>query len=380
MSITTRGTSAPPIITFQNERLVYSGNPGFGERARRRRHGPSFRAIAQRQILQLPFYLAFLLAPRAAESIDKFQETQNHMGSKFTIVVYADSAENANRGLKSAFQRIHELDLVMSDYLDESEVSRLSRSSPTQTPLPISHELWPVLELAQQYSVATDGAFDITVGPLTTLWRRTRRAKQLPDPATLARARASVGYQAILLHMDQRTAELTRPGMRLDMGGIGQGYAADEALKILRSQGLTRVLVNASGDIVAAEPPPGERGWKITFPGLDANGQPKAEEIQIANQAISTSGDAFQAVEIDGIRYSHIVDPTTGLGVTESRSATVIADTCVLADAMATACCILDPQRALKLGERLNFATHIVRKTTQGMVLNRSENWPKETH
>lgn len=378
---------------------VYSGNPGFGERVRHDRTRFPFNRLSVASLplanllltslLRASLTLAWLTAltigvnvtAKADDRTDvlkKFQETQVHMGSKFTIVVYAQSAEDAERGMKAAFQRIHELDLLLSDYLDESEVSRLSRASPTKEPVAVSDALWPVLLLSQEYSEASDGAFDITVGPLTTLWRRSRRSKQLPDTATLARAKNSVGYRALKLDQANHTAMLVLPGMRLDLGGIGQGYAADAALETLKQHDLPRAIVNASGDIIAGAPPPEESGWKIAFPTLGSDGQSTQDEIRLAHLAISTSGDAFQFVEIDGVRYSHIVDTRTGLGTTEPRTATVLADTCVLADAMATACCVLDTQAALKLADRMHFEVQLIRSTANGPRLERTPKWHRE--
>lgn len=306
------------------------------------------------------------------------QVTQVHMGSKFTIVVHASDHERAARAIDLAFERIHRLDLVMSDYLDESELSRLSGSSGMAKRIAVSDELWPALATAQLVSVWTQGSFDITCGPLTTLWRRARRERRLADAQTLSRAKAAVGYQHLLLRYEDRTAELQRPGMRLDLGGIGQGYAADEALRVLRESGFERALVNASGDIAIGEPPPGATGWKIAVPSVDRTGQTGTDLLLLARCAISTSGDTYQAVEIDGRRYGHIVDPATGVGVSHSASATVIADRCILADALATAACVLPGEIAVQLGDRLGVAIRVIVRDgeKQHATQTRRFGWP----
>lgn len=306
------------------------------------------------------------------------QVAQVHMGSKFTIVVHATDRERAARAIDLAFERIHRLDLVMSDYLDESELSRLSASSGSATRIAVSDDLWPPLATAQLVSGWTRGAFDITAGPLTTLWRRARRERRLAEPQTLDRARASVGYRHLLLRYEDRTAELQRPGMRLDLGAIGQGYAADEALRVLRESGFAQALVNASGDIAIGEPPPGATGWKIAVPAVDRNGQTEPVVMLLARCAVSTSGDAFQAVEIDGRRYSHIVDPTTGLGVSHSAAATVIADRCILADALATAACVMPGEAAVQLGDRLGLAIRVIARDGEKHLAMQTQRfgWP----
>ena len=328
--------------------------------------------------------IVLLLAASTARSqeppqkVELYQQTEVHMGSKVTIALYAPSESQAHEGFRQAFQRIHELDLVMSDYRDESELNRLSASSPSSSPIPVSQDLWPVLVKADEISRLTEGAFDISVGPLTILWRRAKRTKELPTEETLRVARGRVGYEKILLDSEHRTARLTVAAMRLDLGGIGQGYAADEALAVLRKLGLPRAIVNVSGDIAVGESPPQERGWKVAFPGLNKQGQSALHTQEIAEQAMSTSGDAFQFVEINGQRYSHIVDPSTGLGFTESRSVTILAENCMLADSLATALSILPAEKGLAVADKLSIAAQIISQTPKGVLMVHSKRWKED--
>ena len=138
--------------------------------------------------------------------------------------------------------------------------------------------------------------------------------------------------------------------MRLDLGGIAMGYAVDETLKLLRERGISRALVDASGDIGVGDPPPGKLGWTIGVVPLSAEGTP-SKQICLANAAVSTAGDAFQHVDIDGKRYSHIVDPHTGLGMTDRSAVTVIAPDCTTADGLDTAVIALGPRAGLALVE-----------------------------
>jgi thiamine biosynthesis lipoprotein len=208
------------------------------------------------------------------------------------------------------------------------------------------------LELSRQ----SDGAFDVSVGPYVQLWRKARRTEQLPTEAALAAARRSVGYQAIRFNPRERTVALLRPGMRLDFGGIAKGYAADAARDVLRAKGLTRTLVALAGDISAGDPPPGESGWRIGIQGIGTGDRPLEAFIWLKNEAVSTAGDAYQFVEIGGRRYSHLVDPKTGLGITRRVSVTVIAPRGTTSDGLDTAAAILGPEQGFKLLENRGVA------------------------
>lgn len=288
----------------------------------------------------------------AAEELQRFDRSELHMATAFTIVVYADAEPVADTALTAAFARIAALDARLNDYNPESELSALSRRAPTAEPVPVSDDLWRVLELSQAWARRTDGAFDATVGPLTTLWRQSRVRRRLAAPERLAAARAAVGHGLVRLDASVQGVVLAGTGMRFDLGGIAQGFAADAALAVLEDHGLERALVNASGDIACGLPPPGKSGWRIGIAATRPDDAPTSF-VHLAECGISTSGDAFQSVEIDGVRYSHIVDPRTGLGLTERRSATVVAPDCTTADALATALCVLGVDRGLALVEAL---------------------------
>jgi thiamine biosynthesis lipoprotein len=244
-------------------------------------------------------------------------------------------------------------------------------------PVHFSDDLFTVLARAQEISRLSDGAFDVTIGPLVRLWRRSRYAKKLPSAEELAQARALVGYQKMRLDPQKHTVQLMQAGMRLDLGGIAKGYAADAALKVLKQHGITRALVAAGGDIAVSGPPPDAPGWKIGIASLDG---PKPKRfLQLHDAAVSTSGDAEQFVEIDGKRYSHIVDPRTGLGLLGRTSVTVIARNGTSADSLTKVVCILGPQRGLPIIDRIDGAAALaVRKTEQGEEVFASSRFPRE--
>lgn len=315
-----------------------------------------------------------LLAAAGADErpLQRFQDAQVHMGTSFQVVAYAPDESAAATAFAGAFARIAALDALLSDYKPESVVSQLSAASPTQRS--VDTDVFAVLERAQHFSRLTDGAFDVTVGPLTKLWRRARRRNQLPDPLLLADARQAVGYAFLKLTSETRTVELSRPHMRLDLGGIAKGYAADEAVATLRSLGVTRVLVNAGGDIVAGDPPPGHPGWRVGVAPLDAS-KPPSQILLVRNAAVATSGDAWQFVELNGTRYSHIIDPKTGLGLTDRSSVTVIARDGTTADALASALSVMGVARGLPLIDALPDVEAIMVRVEAGQAKRYASNW-----
>ncbi|MGC1274791.1 MAG: FAD:protein FMN transferase [Planctomycetaceae bacterium] len=286
----------------------------------------------------------------------RFEFARIRMGVPFRVTVYADDEAVANSAVDAAFRRVKVLNDVFSDYDPRSESSRLCRDAVPGKPLPVSRDLQTVLERSQFFAELSHGAFDVTVGPMTKLWRRAKRSKQLPSHEQIEQARSLVGFHQLSLNSGNSTVTFDRTGIQLDFGGIACGYACDEIVRILKSHGLTRVLVESSGDIVAGDPPPGNDHWTIGIGSLAKPDAPPEKFIALVNRAVTTSGDAYQFVEFDGVRYSHIVDPKTGLGLTTRSSATVIAPDCTTADALATAACVLGPDKGRTLIESFEGA------------------------
>ena len=270
------------------------------------------------------------------------------MGTEFRILLYAPDEGRAGRAAASAFRRVAELDEMMSDYRSSSELMRLCERAGGGW-VAISPELFYVLARAQTVAARTGGAFDVTAAPLVRLWRRARRRGELPSPERIAEARALTGYRLLRLDAKRRRARLVKPGMRLDLGGIAKGYAADEALAVLQRHGITRALVAASGDIRLGDAPPSAAGWRVGVAGLDGANAPPLETLLLKNAAVSTSGDAAQAVTIGGVRYSHVLDPRTGVGLRDRRSVTVVARDAVTSDALDTAASVIGMREGLRL-------------------------------
>jgi thiamine biosynthesis lipoprotein len=285
------------------------------------------------------------------------------MGTRFRIVIYARDEKAANDAARAAFDRIAVLDRMMSDYRPDSELMQVCRNA-VEHPVHVGAELFFVLSRAQEVSRLSGGAFDITVGPVVRLWRRARKSHSMPDPLQLAEARELVGYQNIQLDEKLRTVRLLKRGMQLDLGGIAKGYAADEALLVLKKRSIDRALVAAGGDIAVSGPPPDAPGWKIGIAPLeDPNAKP-SRYVLLHDAAVSTSGDAEQYVEIDGKRYSHIVDPKTGIGLVGRQSVTVVAPAGIMADSLTKVVSVLGPDRGFEIIERRpGVASLVVQKS-----------------
>jgi thiamine biosynthesis lipoprotein len=319
-----------------------------------------------------------LLPPAAAADapLSRHAFREPHMGTTFRIIVYTPDEATARNASRAAFDRIAALNDRLSDYKPDSELMRLCARA-GEGPVPVSDELFFVLSRAQEVSRLSGGAFDVSVGPVVRLWRRARRTGQLPDPEKLARARALVGYRNIDLDARGHTVRLAKPGMQLDLGGIAKGYAADEALKVLRRHGITRALVAAGGDIAVSGAPPGAPGWKIAIAPLTEAEGASGPWLWLADGAVSTSGDAEQHVEIGGKRYSHIVDPSTGLGLVGRMSATVVARNGTTADSLTKVVAVLGPTKAFPLVESVpGTSARFVRLTDEGRREEVSRSFP----
>ncbi|MFK7845112.1 MAG: FAD:protein FMN transferase [Rhodothermales bacterium] len=278
----------------------------------------------------------------------KYQYTQLHLGVQVRIVVFAEKEEKAKTAVKAAFNRFATLEDVFSNYRATSEVSRLTSTTYNKFNK-VSNELFSVLESSIAFSNETHGAFDITLGPLIELWRNARKQQVLPDHVSLASAFDRAGWQKVMLNAEDQTVKLMAEQMMLDMGGIAKGFIVDEAMSVLRQHGIDRALIEAGGEILVSGPPPDKPGWFIEVPGANTDSRIAQTARTLKNAAIATSGDTEQFVTIDGLRYSHIIDPLTGLGNTSRRMATVIAPNGETADKFATALTLMDSLSAEQL-------------------------------
>ncbi len=293
------------------------------------------------------------------------------MGMEVRIAMEAPDEAAARRAGEAAFAAIAALDARLSDYRPDSDLRAIERAAPHA--LQVHPDVFAVLSQAVDVARATHGAFDPTIAPVVVLWREARRSGRLPAPDRLADARALVDWSR--LHLEKTSGgffvRLPVAGMRLDLGGIAKGYILQRAMDTLRDHGITAALIDAGGDIVAGTPPRSSRGW-VAQVGCDVGlaehvgpaelerakrgpaelerakrGRAELERannattVSLANAALATSGATAQFVVIDGVRYSHVVDPSTGLGLTSHRTVHVRAPDGATADAWATALSVL---------------------------------------
>ncbi len=290
----------------------------------------------------IPVCLFALVGTAAARHQERFDATEPHMGTLFRITLYAPDSAAARTAFSDAFRRVQQLDQILSDYNPDSELSRVGLEA-WKRPVHVSDDLFTVLAESQLIARATGGAFDVTQGPVIRLWRQARRDKVLPAPGRIAEARAHSGYGNLILDPKTRTVFLKMQGMQLDVGGIAKGYAADEALKVLRAHGIGRALVAAGGDLAIGDSPPASPGWRV---GIDSLTRLR-HIFLLHNIAVSTAGDTEQFLELNGVRYSHIIDPKTGMALTNRIAVTVLAKRGIEADGLDTALCVLGPDPAL---------------------------------
>ncbi len=265
------------------------------------------------------------------------------MGTRFAITCYTADPDQAKKAANAAFDGAERINQVASDYIADSELLAIG-THPVGTPVVISPLLFRLLADARDLAERSGGAFDPTLGPFTRLWRESRRRNRLPDPATLQAARSATGWKSLILNHQDSTAAFSKSAMRLDLGGIAKGQAADAMLAVMNQHGITRACITAGGDVRLGDPPPDSKGWKIGVRTFDNDHD--TQVLELSNCAVSTSGDLHQSITIDGTRYSHIIDPATGLGLTREVAATVIAPTATLSDALATACCTTPADKA----------------------------------
>jgi len=338
------------------------------------------------------FLVALLFAAgcSTAEPLPRFDYAQVIMGVRVNIAAYCASEVKAQEAAAAAFAEMARVDDALSDYRPDSEAMRLCDAAPS-VPVPVSPLLAAVLRRSVEFSQAGEGAFDITAGPLVQLWRQARREGKLPSPEALSAARQSVGWHLFTLSTDARgraTVTLAARGVRLDFGGIGKGYAADRGLAVMRQLGVPRCLIAAAGDIAVGDPPPDRFGWRIELAeasviplralspaprggdvrvledrgGLEGGGGGRVFEagdgasdpprsatrslfVEVSRCGVSTSGDTEQFLEIEGVRYSHIIDPRTAMALTRRTLVTTVAPDATTADAAATTLCVLAPER-----------------------------------
>jgi thiamine biosynthesis lipoprotein len=278
-----------------------------------------------------------------AQTLNKYFFERPALGSKATITCIAADSLVASNGTQAAFALLDSFDHIFSDYKEDSEAMLLANRAKDKW-IPISYPLYDLIHKSEIISAATDGKFTIAIGALTQLWRAHLGNDEVPRKKEIRKAARLAKEKLFELTIDPYTIKKRKQALRFDFGGIAKGYIADHMAKALREMGITIFLINLGGDLVAGDKPPNQTGWKITIPWCD-------KVVHIANQAIATSGPDFQFFVHKGVRYAHIIDPTTGWGVPNYFATTVIARYGWQADAYASAFSILPLKRSQEVLE-----------------------------
>lgn len=289
--------------------------------------------------------LAGCQLPVRSPTLELVRRSQPLLGTFVTISAYGPDRARLNAAVSDAFAEIHRVDAVMSLHRPDSELSRLNALA-VHKDVVVSDELFGVLVRAAEIARRTEGSFDVTIRPIADLWGFIWKDHRLPTPAELREALPRVGYLKMRLDAERRTVRFLEPGVSLDLGGIGKGHAVDRAIARLHQHGITNALVKAGGDVRVTGRPPGQRDWSVQLE--DPRKQGRRVAVRLRDAALSTSGNYENFFDIAGRRYSHILDPRSGLPVQGVASCTVIAPTCTESDAWATACMVYGVERSLR--------------------------------
>ena len=304
------------------------------------------------------------------EKLKRFEVSKRVMGVEFGLIVYAKNLDQARKAIVAVFERLADLEECMSDYDPDSELSKLCKSAIPGHPFKVSDDLFEVLKISDSIYRTSNGSFDPTVGTLSKIWRKARATQTVPTKDVIQSAMKKVGWQHVKLDAKNHTVTFDKDQIQLDLGGIAKGFAADEAIRIFREQGLSICLIDASGDVTVGDPPPGKKGWSIAISAE------KGKRISLANGSVASSGDRYQHLEKDGKRFSHIIHPKTGWGMTDRRFVSVVTSNVkrpgTLADALASAFSVMpleDIKNQVKKFECDGIRIDHVSKSDQTTVL-----------
>ena len=278
------------------------------------------------------------------------KRTQLHMGTLVSVTAVALTHEDANRAINAGFMEIKRLEQLLSTWIPMSELSRVNAAAGVM-PVPVSPETLTVVQRAMQAADMTGDGFNIAIGPAVDAWRVTE-SQRIPTESELEALRPLVDLQSVHVDVRAQTIYLEKSGMRIDVGGIGKGYAADQAVTAMKRAGAVAGVVALSGDIKTFGRLPGGKMFPVGIQHPRQEGAVLAW-IDLQDEAISTAGDYERFFERDGVRYHHILDPRTLQPARACQSVTVIAKEGVWADGLDTGIFVMGPERGMELVEQL---------------------------
>lgn len=308
--------------------------------------------------------------------LKRFEFSQHKMGSPFRLVFYCKDSAAAQHLALTSYALVDSLNTIFSDYLPSSEVNELSRFPPG-VPVSVSPELFSLMRVSKQAWKKSGKAFDITLGALTQLWRKRGNENPFPTSEEIKQAKQASGFDNVVFDEENETILYTKKGIRLDLGGIAKGYTAQRVIDYLKSRGIGSALADAGGDLVMSDAPPDKTGWSIAINLPESETEYWDKNLVLKNCAVATSGDIYRYTIHNGKKYSHIIDPRTGYGVTSQRNVTVIAKDGTPADWLATACSILPVKKAKRLVKKENASLFIALIKNEKIVTNKTKKFDR---
>jgi len=301
---------------------------------------------------------AFLCAAAPAHADWVRRVTDGIMGTRITVELWADDKDKGERAIDAVLVEMRHIDESMSTYKPTSEVSQVNAKA-ADGPMPITKELFDLLTKAKEYSVLTEGAFDITYASVGYLYDFRKRVR--PNEAQITKALPAVDYRHVLLDPKKQTVQFSQKGVRIDLGGIAKGYSVDCGIDVLKSLGITRAYVSAGGDSRII----GDRfgkPWMVGIRDPRKGSDDVITRIPLVDAAISTSGDYERYFEEDGVRYHHIIDPHTGHSASKVRSTTIIGPAAIRTDGLSKTAFVLGPDKAMEIYNRIDDIDAIIVK------------------
>ena len=289
-----------------------------------------------------------LLVCAAPAHADWMERTEAIMGTRCYVELWADDPVKGNDAIDAVMAELRRIDNLMSHYKPESQLSQINQYA-NERPVQVDKELFDLIKLSTHYSQITEGAFDITYASVGYLYDYPRHIR--PTEEQIREKLPSVNWRNMLLDEEHHTVRFEHPGMRIDLGGIGKGYAVDRGIDILKARGIDRALVTAGGDSRIIGDRMG-RPWLVAVRHPD-NPNKVVTRIPLSDSAVSTSGDYERYFDEGGVRYHHIIDPRTGHSASKVRSATVLAPTATQTDGMSKTAFVLGPEKALEIINRM---------------------------
>jgi len=311
------------------------------------------------------YFLIFILTGCSQVSLVK--ETRTLMDTFCEISCYNSDKDKAIAAIDTAFKEMERIERVFSKFDENSEVSKINKLAGLEK-VSVSKEVFSLTEKSVYYSRISEGAFDITVAPLMEIWGFVRRHKLIPDKEAIENALKDVGYENIELDSRELSVKFLNKGTKIDFGGITKGYAVDRAKDILVSHGIKNGLVNLGGNIFALGNAPWEKNWKIGVEDPRNKGK-LLHRFELNDRAVSTSGNYERFFEIGGKRYSHIINPVTGVPCQGIISVTVVLDSAEEADALSTAIFVMGEEKGLKLAKSIKNIEVLILKEDGGLIL-----------